>query len=192
MKMNRPEGVGDSLGVGRLVAETTCMLLRGTPVARGDLVEVMQAFRDIALGANSRNPARVEAVLPAVVAAIRDADEARAIAGKARPQPRQERPRRWKPIAPTLAPPTPIQRLEAALKRSPIRLDDRCAMAVARASGKPVGKDKLERAQQIDNRIALTFGFDFGTAKFTAEFDVRDDLGSQAVAALMQMLDTRE
>lgn len=189
MKMNRPEGVGDPLDVARLVAETTCTLLRGTAVARGDLVEVMQAFRDIAVGARSPEPARVESVLPAVVAAIRDADDERATAVKARPQPRQERPRRWKRVAPTLPPPTPVQRLTAALKRLPIRLDDRCAMAIARACGKPVGRDMLEGASQVDDLLTLTFGFKFGSAKFVASIDMADAAGGAALSALMEMLD---
>lgn len=189
MKMNRPEGVGDPLDVARLVAETTCTLLRGAAVARGDLVEVMQAFRDIALGANSRNPARVEAVLPAVVAAIRHADETRAIAIKARPQARQKRQQRWQPVASTLPPPTPIHRLAAALQRSPIRLDDRCAMAIARASGKPIGRDMLEQAAEVDGVLTLTFGFKFGSAKFVASIDMGDTAGIVAMTALMDMLD---
>lgn len=176
-----------------VVAEATCLLLEHGSVSSSDLPAIIEAFTALVAGMPPtafQGSATMETMLPVVTSVLRDFGSQ--VASPAVPvRPRGRRPRAWKVVAPTNVPATPIEKLEAALKRSPIRLDDRSAVAVARASGKPVGKDKLERAQQIDDRLALTFGFDFGTAKFTAEFDVRDNLGSEAVAALMQMLDAR-
>lgn len=166
-----------------LIAGLTEIFLRQGTVPTNALPGIIAAFDDILSSTRSLPPSdapRQPAPVPKVVAKV------------SKPASRQEtkrKPRAWKPVLPTNIPTTPFEKLVATLKRSPLRLDDRSATAIARASGKPVGRDKLERAEQAGDRLTLTFGFDFGSAKFTAEFDVQSGLGSQAMTALMEMLD---
>lgn len=188
--VGRQHGTDDGLRTTRLVADATRTLLQGASIPYAQLPSVMQALREIATGERRREAVPPESVLPAVIAAIRGTEKP-APKTAARSQAREPTSQRWTPVAPTNVPVKPIQKLEAALRRSPLRLDDRSAMAIARASGKPIGRDKLEWAEQVDDRLALTFGFDFGSAKFIAEFDIQGDLGHQAVTALMEMLDAR-
>lgn len=178
----------DQLGTARLVADTTCALLRSTSIPDTQLLDIMRTFREIATGETSP-PVRAGSILPAVIAAVRDADLERVSLAESQSPPRRASRWRRNPIAAANAPPTPVQRLAAALQRSPIRLDDRCAMAVARASGKAVGRDLLEQAVQVDDCLTLTFGFQFGSAKFAADIDIACAAGDAAIAALMKMLE---
>ncbi len=148
-------------------------LLKGASIPTEDLPAIAAAFHEILAG-----PAR-----PPVT------DDATPAPRKTRGpgRPRSTAPRPAMPAVRGL-PATPLERLAAMLGRKPVRLDDQAAMAVARASGKAVGRDRLERLEQRDGLIFLTFGFEFGSAKFTVQFDPADALGRPAVAALTALL----
>ncbi len=147
-------------------------LLKGASIPTEDLPAIAAAFHEILAGPST--PPDTEDAAPAP----------RKTRGPGRPRTVAPRP------APSVrpVPGTPLERLAAMLGRKPVRLDDQAAMAVARASGKAVGRDRLERLEQRDGFIFLTFGFEFGSAKFTVQFDPTDTLGRPAVAALTALL----
>jgi hypothetical protein len=150
-----------------LVAEAMQTLLKGASIPTEDLPAIAAAFHEILAGpaATAEPPAALP--LP---------KKARAVPGPAKP--RQVR----------AVPATPLEQLAGMLRRKPMRLDDQAAMAVARASGKAVGRDRLERLEQRDGLLFLTFGFEFGSAKFTVQFDPLGAQGQTAVAALIALL----
>lgn len=143
-------------------------LLKGASIPTEDLPAIAAAFHEILAGPTA--PAEPPAALPLP-------KKARAVSsGPAKP--RQVR----------AVPATPLEQLAGMLRRKPMRLDDQAAMAVARASGKAVGRDRLERLEQRDGLLFLTFGFEFGSAKFTVQFDPLGAQGQTAVAALIALL----
>ncbi len=153
-----------------LVAEAMETLLKGASIPSDDLPAIAAAFHEILTG-----PAAPAAEPPAPMI----------------PQKKPRAPRGTAPpraSAVRTAPATPLERLAAMLRRKPVRLDDQAAMAVARASGKAVGRDRLERLEQRDGQLFLTFGFEFGSAKFTVQFDPSGAPGLTAVAALTALL----
>jgi len=147
-------------------------LLKGASIPTEDLPAIAAAFHEILAGPASTPETDDAAPTP------------RKPRGPGRPRSTTPRPAAPARVLPT----TPLERLAAMLGRKPVRLDDQAAMAVARASGKAVGRDRLERLEQRDGFIFLTFGFEFGSAKFTVQFDPTDALGRPAVAALTALL----
>ncbi len=140
-------------------------LLKGAAIPTEDLPAIAAAFHEILAG---------PVAAPEPAAAL--------------PPPKKTRgPSRIRPAA-RIAAATPLERLAGMLRRKPVRLDDQAAMAVARASGKAVGRDRLERLEQRDGLLFLTFGFEFGSAKFTVQFDPTGAAGQVAVAALTALL----
>lgn len=144
-------------------------LLKGASIPSEDLSAIAAAFHEILTGP--------------VAVAEPPADL---------PLPKKSRSPRLQPspraTAARIAPSTPLDRLALMLRRKPVRLDDQAAMAVARASGKAVGRDRLERLEQRDGQLFLTFGFEFGSAKFTVQFDPAGPAGQVAVTALTALL----
>lgn len=146
-------------------------LLKGASIPSDDLPAIAAAFHEILTGPVAAAPPE-----PAAPAPVQKKPRA----------PRGTGPARATPFR--AAPATPLDRLVALLRRKPVRLDDQAAMAVARASGKAVGRDRLERLEQRDGQLFLTFGFEFGSAKFTVQFDPSGAPGQTAVAALTALL----
>lgn len=151
-----------------LVAEAMQTLLKGANIPLEDLPAIAAAFHEILVGP----PVAAEPALPP------SPQKVRASRGRSPARPAAARP----------LPSTPLERLAGMLRRKPVRLDDQAAMAVARASGKAVGRDRLERLEQRDGNLFLTFGFEFGSAKFTVQFDPAGPAGQTAVAALTALL----
>lgn len=141
-------------------------LLKGASIPTEDLAAIAAAFHEVLAG-----PAPAPEPAPTL------------------PPPKKTRgPGRPRTTAFRPVPASPLERLAALLRRKPLRLDDQAAMAVARASGKAVGRDRLERLEQRDGLLFLTFGFEFGSAKFTVQFDPSGVLGQAAVAVLTGLL----
>lgn len=180
----------------RLAADATEMLLRQISLPSAEIPALVALFSSLAgdhetaakpkLAFVSPQPAaavsRVTSSPPTIAARKTATAASRKTAAAVKPT------KGWKQVRPTNPPLTALEKVRIRVRRSSIRLDDRTAMAIVRASGKAVGRDMLEGIEgTTDGRIMLCFGFIHGSAKFFVAFDPAEENGALAMAALVNL-----
>lgn len=178
----------------RLAAQATEMLLAQIALPTDQIPSVIAVFSSLAGPPIAAAPPAIAALPPKPVAAT-----PRLPPPIAKPRVNSKTPpkknastgqpaEKWKAVRHTNPPLTPLEKIKIRVKGTALRLDDQTAMAVARASGKAVGRDMLEAiAETTDGNVMLTFGFVHGSAKFYVEFNPKAEHGIQAMTALVQL-----